>query len=195
MDDQARIPRSRGVVCGVLLILLGIWGGIAPFVGPYMHFGFTPDKAWGWDQGRLYYSLIPGAVALVGGLLILLTRNRGVGITGGILAVLAGAWFGVGNGIVTIVLKKTSISVGNPLGPGGVVASATNPDLRTYLETIAFFGGLALVVVFFGALACGRFSLLAARDVGAASQSGEYYETQTSFPTTAGNFPGASTTQ
>jgi hypothetical protein len=186
MDDQATIPRSRGAVCGVLLVLLGLWGGLAPFVGPYFHFGFTPDKAWAYTQGRLYYSAIPGAAALLGGLLVLITRNRAIGITGGVLAVLGGAWFGLGDGIVTVVLKRASISIGSPLAP-----IATASTLRTYLETIAFFGGLGLVVLFFGAVAIGRFSMLAARDVAPAVEDSGYYETQTSFPTATGQFPQA----
>jgi hypothetical protein len=35
MNDQVTIRRSRGAVSGVALILLGLWGGLAPFVGPY----------------------------------------------------------------------------------------------------------------------------------------------------------------
>lgn len=187
MDDQGRIPRSRGGVSGVMLILLGLWGGLAPFIGPYIHFGFTPDTAWAYNQGRLYYSAVPGAVALVGGLLVLVTRNRAVGIAGGVLAVLAGAWFGLGDGFITTVLKKTSISIGTPLVPAGA-----GVQLRTYLETISFFGGLGLLVLFFGALAVGRFSLLAAKDLAPTAEPGdEYYETQTGFPTAAGQFPRA----
>jgi hypothetical protein len=187
MDIQAGIPRSRGAVCGVLLVLLGLWGGLAPFVGPYIHFGFSPDKAWEYTQGRVYYSAIPGAAALIGGLAVLLTRNRAVGVIGGLLAVLGGAWFGLGDGFVTTVLKKSSISIGAPLAPFASTAST----LRTYLETIAFFGGLGLVVLFFGALAIGRFSMLAARDVVPMADDSGYYETQTSFPTTTtGQFPG-----
>lgn len=184
MDDQAGIPRSRGAVSGVILILLGLWGGLAPFVGPYIHFGFTPDKAWAYTQGRLYYSVIPGAAVLLGGLLVTLTRNRGFGIAGGLLAVLAGAWFALGDGFVTIVLKRPSISVGSPLAQAGASPTA----LRTYLETTAFFGGLGLLVLFCGALAVGRFSMLAAKDV-APAQGGDYYDTQTGFPTAAGQFP------
>jgi hypothetical protein len=186
MDDQGRIPRSRGGVSGVMLILLGLWGGLAPFIGPYIHFGFTPDTAWAYNQGRLYYSAVPGAAALVGGVLVLVTRNRGVGIAGGVLGVLAGAWFGLGDGFITTVLKKTSISIGSPLVPAGA-----GVQLRTYLETISFFGGLGLVVLFFGALAVGRFSLLAAKDLAPAAEAGDYYETQTGFPTAAGQFPRA----
>jgi hypothetical protein len=187
MDDQARIPRSRGAVNGVILTLLGLWGGLAPFVGPYIHFGFTPDKAWAYTQGRLYYSIVPGAAVLLGGLLVTLTRNRGLGIAGGVLAVLGGAWFGLGDGFVTTVLKRASISIGSPLAQAG----ATPTAMRTYLETVAFFGGLGLVVLFCGALAVGRFSMLAARDVAAAQGggSGDYYESQAGFPTAAGQFP------
>src|ERR1700739_4947064 len=107
MDDVASIPRTRGAVCGVLLILLGLWGGLAPFVGPYLHFGFTPDKAWGYTSGRLYLSAIPGAAALLGGLMALITRNRAFGISGGVLGALAGGGFVAGGGIVLDVLKNT----------------------------------------------------------------------------------------
>ena len=69
MNPQGRIPRRRGAVCGLLLILLGLWGGLAPFVGPYLHFGYTPDKTWDFSSGRLYYSVIPAAAVLLGGLL------------------------------------------------------------------------------------------------------------------------------
>jgi hypothetical protein len=186
MDDQAGIPRSRGAVSGVLLVLLGLWGGLAPFIGPYLHFGFSPDKAWAYTQGRLYYSLIPGAAVLIGGLFVLFTRNRAVGITGGILAALGGFWFGLGPGIVTIVLKK-SINVGTPLAQ-----MATASTLRSYTETIAFFGGLGLVVLFFAALAIGRFSMLSAGDVAPMAEDSGYYEgAQAGFPTATGQFPRA----
>src|SRR5580700_11127241 len=90
MNSQVTIARSRGAVSGGALILLGLWGGLAPFVGPYFHFGYTPDKAWAWTSGRLYYSVIPGAVALVAGALLAVTRSRVLGVTAGTLAALAG---------------------------------------------------------------------------------------------------------
>ncbi len=170
----------------MMLIVLGLWGGLAPFVGPYLHFGFTPDKAWEYTHGRLYYSVVPGAAAFIGGALVVLTRNRAIGITGGVIGALAGAWFGLGDGFVTTVLKKTSISIGAPLPPTGNVSAS----LWTYLESVAFFGGLGLVVLLFAAVAIGRFSMLAARDVAAAPDPG-FYDAQTSFPTVAGQFPAA----
>ena len=47
MNLPVGIPRSRGAICGVLLILLGLWGGLAPFVGPYFHFGITAGQGVG----------------------------------------------------------------------------------------------------------------------------------------------------
>jgi len=160
MNYQERIPRSRGAVCGTLLILLGLWGGLAPFVGPYFHFGFTPDKAWDYNSGRLYYSIIPGAAALLGGVLIVMTRNRIVGFLGSVLGLLGGAWFVVGVDFVKDLLYRT-ISVGAPMVPASGSAS-----LRyLYLERISLFAGLGVVILLAGAIAAGRFSLLAADDV------------------------------
>ena len=170
MNAQGRIPRTRGAVCGVLLILLGLWGGLAPFVGPYLHFGFTPDKAWAYTTGRLYFSAIPGAAALLGGLLVLGTRNRGAGIAGGLLGALGGAWFVVGSGFVVSVLKNNTISAGAPLQSSNMTAA-----LQDYLEGAALFFGLGVLILFVAALAIGRFSMLAARDVEVEEEAEGYY--------------------
>jgi len=192
MNPEGQIPRSRGAVCGVLLVLLGLWGGLAPFIGPYVHFGYTPDTSWHYDSGRLYFSVIPGAAALLGGLLVLATRNRGVGVFGGILSALGGAWFVAGTAFVIYVLKK-SIAVGVPIVPAGAV------PLRTYLEQIALFTGVGLLILFVGALAIGRFSMVAARDMAAPAEAATYYTDSSAagpystsagtYPTSAGQFP------
>jgi hypothetical protein len=195
MDDVASIPRSRGAVCGVLLILLGLWGGLAPFIGPYIHFGFAPDKAWAYTSGRLYLSVIPGAAALVGGLLVLITRNRAFGISGGVLGGLGGAWFIVGSGFVIAVLKNNSVRVGAPLQSASMTAA-----LQDYLESAALFFGLGALILFVAALAIGRFSMLAAKDVEAVEADGyssrpEQFPTPTgAYRTAAGQFPSASDT-
>jgi hypothetical protein len=166
----------------VLLILLGLWGGLAPFIGPYIHFGFTPDKAWGYTTGRLYLSAIPGGAALVGGLMVVITRNRAFGISGGVLGALAGAWFVVGSGFVVAVLKNNSVSVGAPLQSAHMTAV-----LQDYLERAALFFGLGALILFLAALAVGRFSMLAAKDVEAVEADGySYANQQQSFPTPTG---------
>jgi hypothetical protein len=177
MDPQGRIPLRRGSVCGLFLILLGLWGGLAPFIGPYLHFGYTPDKTWDFSSGRLYYSVIPGAVVLVGGLLAVVSRNRGLGVIAGLLAALGGGWFAVGQSFMHVVLHK-SVTVGTPI----LHAGATANGLRAYLETLTLFTGLGLLVAFLGALAIGRFSLLAATDIDADTM-------YTDFPSATGQIP------
>jgi hypothetical protein len=44
---------SRGRASGGLLMLLGAWGALVPFVGPYFGYAYTPDKAWAYTSGRL----------------------------------------------------------------------------------------------------------------------------------------------
>ena len=39
-----RMPRSRGAVSGLLLVILGAWGALIPFVGPHFNFAYTPDR-------------------------------------------------------------------------------------------------------------------------------------------------------
>jgi hypothetical protein len=46
VNGMLRVPRSRGAVSGVALILLGLWGALIPFVGPYFHYAYTPDTGW-----------------------------------------------------------------------------------------------------------------------------------------------------
>jgi hypothetical protein len=161
MASVTRIPRSRGGVTGVLLMVLGAWGGLVPFVGPYFHYAYTPDKAWAYTSGRLWLSIVPGAAALLGGLLVVLASHRAVGLVGGLLAALGGAWFIVGVPVIGLVVKNGSISPGSPLsGPVGPLTSAT----RVFLESLGFFIGTGALVVFLGALALGRFSVVSVRD-------------------------------
>ena len=49
---RMRMPRSRGAASGLLLILLGAWGALIPFIGPMFDFAFSPDQAWAWTTGR-----------------------------------------------------------------------------------------------------------------------------------------------
>jgi hypothetical protein len=191
MNVEGQIPRSRGVVCGVLLIVLGIWGGLAPFVGPYFHLGYAPDAAWKYNTARLYYSIAPGAAVLLGGLLIALTRNRVVGIIGGVLALLGGAWFIGGVHFIIDVLHRSV-----PLGTA-LVRAGTSVPTWLYLDSLALFVGLGALVLFLGGLSIGRFSMVSASDVAAEAEAEGYYpgfesgrERETpEYPSPTGQFP------
>jgi hypothetical protein len=169
MAGVTRIPRSRGGVSGVLLILLGAWGGLAPFVGPYFHFAYTPDKAWAYTSGRLWLSIVPGAAALVGGLLVTFASHRAVGIFGAVLAVLGGVWFIIGAAVTRVVVVNVSFSPGVPLARSVGSISSANWQI---LEGLGLFTGTGILILFFGALALGRFAVVGVKDAALAEPDG-----------------------
>src|ERR1700739_3216272 len=91
-----RIRRTHGIFGGLLVALLGIWGGIIPFVGPYFDYAYTPDRAWTYNTGRLWLELLPGAAVFVGGFLLMIARGGHTALFGALLAAAAGAWFTLG---------------------------------------------------------------------------------------------------
>jgi hypothetical protein len=93
MTGMLRVPRSRGALNGVLLVLLGIWGGLIAFVGPYFQYAYTPDKAFTYTTGRLWLEILPTAGTILGGLILGGTASRPVAIFGAWLAALSGGWF------------------------------------------------------------------------------------------------------
>src|SRR5947209_13354228 len=91
-----RLPRSTGAVSGLMIVLLGLWGALIPFVGPYFDYSFGANTTWHWSTDRLWLNVVPGAVAVLGGLLLLTSATRARGAFGGWLATIAGGWFVVG---------------------------------------------------------------------------------------------------
>jgi hypothetical protein len=147
-----RVRRSRGALSGVLLVLLGLWGGLIPFVGPYFHYAYAPDRSWHVTAGRMWLEVLPGAVALLCGVVVLISRHRLVAVFAAWLAALAGAWFAVGS--VVAAHWTTLPGAGTPVGGSA----------RMALEQIGFFTGLGVAIVFVAALALGRFTVIAASD-------------------------------
>ena len=69
-----------------LIVLLGIWAGLVPFVGPYFHYAYTPNSAWTYTTGRFWLEILPGVGAMLGGLIVLVSSNRPFAIFGAWLA-------------------------------------------------------------------------------------------------------------
>src|ERR1700739_3067771 len=90
------MPRTRGALSGLLLILLGAWGALVPFFGPNINWAYMADPAWTWTAAKGWLEVLPGVATAVGGLLLLVSGNRASAMFGGWSAVLAGAWFVVG---------------------------------------------------------------------------------------------------
>jgi len=150
---RMRIPRSRGAATGFLLILLGVWGALIPFVGPYIDFAYTPNQAWFWTTARGWLEVLPGAATALGGLLLLTTGNRAAAMLGGWLAVLGGAWFVVGRTFVGL------LAIGDPGAPIFV------RDIKRVALELTYFSGLGALIVFLGAIALGRLSVRSLRDI------------------------------
>ncbi|WP_238815324.1 hypothetical protein [Nocardia brasiliensis] len=148
-----RIPRSRGALGGLAVLLLGIWGALIPFLGPYFDFAFTPDEAWVWTSARGWLEVLPGGCAIVGGFLMLTSRNRLVAGFGGWLAAAAGVWFVIGPFVADLLRLG---AVGDPV--------ATSDLKRTVLQ-LTFFYGLGALILFFAASSLGRLSVRSARDI------------------------------
>jgi hypothetical protein len=140
-----RIRRTHGIFGGLIVALLGIWGGIIPFVGPYFHYAYTPDSAWTYTTGRLYLEILPGAGALLGGLILMAARSRHVALFGAVLAIASGAWFALGN------IFAPLWTVANPAG-----GPASTGTVMRILEQIGFFSGLGIVIVLIAAAVAGR---------------------------------------
>jgi hypothetical protein len=141
-----QMRRSRGAFSGFLLILLGLWGALIPFVGPYFHYAYTPDKAWTYNTGRLWLELLPGAAVFLGGFFLMIATGRHTALFGGLLAAAAGAWFSLG----TILSPLWN----NHVTLGGSPAAST-VYMRT-MEQLGFFSALGVVIVFVAAVALGR---------------------------------------
>jgi hypothetical protein len=181
MNGMLRVRRSRGVLSGLLLVLLGIWGALIPFVGPYFHYAYTPDKAWTYTTGRLWLDILPGAAAFIGGLIVLTSSYRPTAHFGAWLAVLSGAWFALGS-LIGPTWVKMQMVPGTPVGD-----TAT----RT-LEQIGFFTGLGVAIVLLGAMALGRFSVISVGDARRAARDADSVREADEAPAAATTSTGRS---
>ena len=137
MAGLLRVPRSRGALSGVVLVVLGACGALIPFLGPSV---YTP--------ARLWLEIVPGVAAATGGLILLGSANRALAAFGAWLAALAGAWFIIGPTLSRLWISSGSPQIGSPVG--GMLGRAVG--------LIGFFTGLGVLIVFFAALALGRLA-------------------------------------
>jgi hypothetical protein len=163
MAGMLRVPRTRGALSGALLVLLGLWGGLIAFIGPYFHFAYTPGTAWTYTSGRLWLQILPGAATVLGGLILLASRVRPMAMFGAWLAAAAGAWFAVGRVLSPLWNSHGTVALGTPIG--GSVTRA--------LVELSYFAGLGVIIVFLAALSLGRLSVIGVRDARLSERAAE----------------------
>jgi hypothetical protein len=149
------MPRSRGALTGLMLFVLGVWGAIVPFVGPYFHYAFINRTGFSFPTyGRLWLEILPGALAALAGLELMRSANRPTALMAAAGAAVAGAWFVVGPTVSTL-WNHGSVQAGRPLG---------GTFLRA-IEQLGYFYALGAAILFLGALALGRVATRSVRDV------------------------------
>jgi hypothetical protein len=141
-----RLPRSTGALSGILIVVLGLWGALVPFIGPYFHYAFGSYSAWHFTTNRLWLDVIPGAVAVIGGLMLLTASSRTGGLLGGWLALAAGVWFAIGP-VVSLLWHSTGNPIGVPVGGHN----------RQMVELLGYFYALGVAIAALAAFAMGRF--------------------------------------
>jgi hypothetical protein len=144
--EALRLPRTTGALSGLLVLLLGVWGGLIPFIGPYFHYAFGGYQHWHWTSQRLWLNVVPGAVAVIGGLMLMRASTRVGGLTAGWVALAAGAWFAVGP-VVSILWHHTIYAIGTPAGG----------HTRQMLEWVGYFYGVGALIIGLAAFAMGRY--------------------------------------
>jgi hypothetical protein len=142
-----RIARSTGAVSGVLIVVLGTWAALIPFVGPYFDYSFGTNVTWHFTTDRLWLDILPGALAVLGGLLLIVAGTRPAGIFGGWLAMVAGGWLIVGPP-VSLTWEGGTGPIGRPLFG----------STRQMLELVGYFYGVGALIVALSAFAIGRFA-------------------------------------
>ena len=158
--SRFRVPRTRGALSGLLLVVLGAWAALVPFIGPYFDFAYTPsaNQAWMWTAERGYMEVAPGVAAFVGGLILLFSTSRVMAICGAWLGVAGGAWLILGPPLAAYL----NVDLGQP-------DPASDLRVRT-LESLFFFYAIGAAILFVASFALGRISTHSVRDVRAAER-------------------------
>lgn len=142
------VRRDRRRVTSSLLVLLGLWGAVAPFIGPYFSYAFGVADPWFFTLDRLWLNVLPGIAVLIGGL-TLRSSTRINAWLGAWLTLSGGIWFTIGPAISQ--LWRTGgwgAAIGEPLGSNSMQV----------LEQIGCFFGLGVLITTLAAFVLGRFS-------------------------------------
>ena len=142
------LPRTRGAVSGLVLVLAGLWAALVPFFGPYLNLSIGTDHTWHWTTGRLWLDVLPGGLAALAGLMLIAATSRRGAAVASWLAVCAGAWLVVGQS-VSMTWNHGVSAAGTPLFG----------NAHKMAEELAYYYGIGALIVFFGAFALGRLAL------------------------------------
>jgi hypothetical protein len=133
--------------------LLGLWGGLVPFVGPYFDYQIGTTSTWDWMADRLWLSVLPAAATVLGGLILLYSTRRSSASFGGLLALAGGLWFVAGPS-VSMLWNDGVQATGPAFGDSGT----------RVLEWVGFFYGIGALITLFSSYALGFLAALPVTD-------------------------------
>jgi hypothetical protein len=139
---------------GLLLVVLGAWGAIVPFIGPEFGYPFPAGSgvgSWEWSETTWQLSLLPGIGAIYGGLILLglLGSVRIAPALGALIALASGAWFVLGSEFSRLWTTPP------PDGSGS--------DWMVIATNLGYHEGLGLAIATLSAFALGLLALLPER--------------------------------
>jgi hypothetical protein len=146
------IPRKRGALSGLLVLLLGVWAALIPFVGPYFNYQIGTQDTWDWSANRLYLDVLPGVAAVLGGLIMMGSLRRISASFGALLALAGGIWLVIGP-TMSMLWENGQLGTGPAFGSEGV----------RVLEWLGFFYGVGALITLFSAYALGFLAALPVR--------------------------------
>jgi hypothetical protein len=144
-----RIPRRRGALIGVLLVMLGLWGGLVPFVGPYFNYQIGTTATWDWSADRLWLSVLPGVAVVLGGVIMLFSVRRVSASFGALVALAGGLWFVVGP-TMSMLWNHGVMATGPAYGASGT----------RVVEWIGFFYGVGALITLLASYELGFLAAL-----------------------------------
>lgn len=128
---------------GLIIMVLGAWAGILPYVGPLFGYRMDNTSAWTWTTPHWELNLAAGALVFLGGMFILFGW-RPTAVFGGWLSLIGGAWIVVGPMFATLWLHGQDQTR---------VASAT---WQSAMRPLGYHYGTGLVIVALSAWVIGR---------------------------------------
>jgi hypothetical protein len=146
---MGRMRARRGAFTGFLILILGVWVGLIPFVGPAFNYSLGSDSTWDWFTNRLWLEVLPAAAAVVGGLLLISSRTRATASLGGLVALAGGLWLVVGP-TVSMLWEHGNLGTGRAFGSTGT----------RFLEWIGYYYGAGALITLFAAYFLGFLAAL-----------------------------------
>ncbi|HET6810248.1 MAG TPA: hypothetical protein VFH50_04495 [Acidimicrobiales bacterium] len=109
----------RAALSGLLMMLIGAWGGAVAYFGPEIGLSPAGARSWQWTTAHTILNLAPGAAAFAGGLMVMFGSRLlagGLQRLGALLTFGAGGWFVLGAAVYPVFYGTPAPGYGHVAG-------------------------------------------------------------------------------